>query len=147
MSRVDLSSGASSSSTYEVRPGFDDLGSIVALAPSGDQAWGHTSGPPKDGMSHAALPFVATRDTFTPLLDATAFMLDADPGTGDVLLSVLHAGAIHDGPSVAEPGVYLLEAGSPRRIAESATRGALTPTHAVLVRDCDQALCVEAIPP
>ena len=139
---LDTATGAAASPTVTVRPGFDDLGSIVAL--DGDRAWGHTSGPVHDGMSHAARPFRADATRFQPLRDATAFVLDADPSSGDVLVSVLFES---DDTPPLQPGTYLLrDEGAQHVDAAQASHGRLTDAHAVLLRACGRGTCVEAIP-
>ena len=144
--RVDGPAGASSAEGFGGAGmggfDFDDLGSIVAL--DGDRAWGHTSGPVHDGLSHAARPFRADATRFQPLRDATAFVLDADPSSGDVLVSVLFES---DDTPPLQPGTYLLrDEGAQHVDAAQASHGRLTDAHAVLLRACGRGTCVEAIP-
>ncbi len=144
--RVDPTTGTISEPNLLLRPGFDDLGSIIALSPEG-HAWGHSSGPPRAGLSHAARPFFATQNSFTPLLDATAMVLDVDTPTGDVLVHVLHPRTINgEGAEVSEAGVYLLHDGVPAKLTRSPARGGvLTPTHVVVVSPCESGPCVQAV--
>lgn len=138
--------GSLGSPHLTVRPGFEELGAIVRTAADG-RAWGHTSAPRQGRLSHAARPFLATPSSFEPLLDATAFVLDADPATGDVLLNVVHATPINgEGSTVPTPGLFLLRAGTPKRVGEgNVTAGVLTPSHAVVLRSCGENTCIEAI--
>lgn len=144
---VDPASGTLEGPVLTVRPGFDDLGRIVALNAEG-AAWGHTSAPLVGDLSHSARPFLATRDAFEPQLDATAYVLAVDPDRGDILVSVLHDTPINEeGPAVSGTGVYVLGSAGPRRIAETSPRmGAFTPSHVVTARDCETGSCIEATP-